>query len=154
MQNYISKIFVGLVAVIFTSVALACPPPNYPPNWKPHTYEETIHALYEEAQDVVVVEVVKVEKKSNPGEATPNGRIEKAYVKPISAYKGKTSNVPHFIEMNFSGTTCDKEAGFIQGGKPIIFLSGKGRMIKIIGRDSPYEDTLKLLERYKDSNKP
>lgn len=152
------------VTVIFTLVAFgsafACPPPQHPPGWIEPTLKEELDAAYLKAQTVVLVEVVRVERTgvwqaNGPGTA---GATEKAFVRPIKAYKGDIKSFPKYFEYRFSGTTCDRNPGLNNRTKPIVFVAVDGALSMTVPEHihgpGRYAEALLQLEDLRLASKP
>ncbi len=102
-----------------------------------------------------MVEVISVEKNARPGDGLPHAWVEKVYVRPLTVYKGKKSNVPSSFEIGFSGTTCDKKSALIKGQESVVFFNSDGRPVEWMNHsDMSFEKTVQLLKTYRGTTKP
>ena len=128
--------------------ASACAPPNYPAGYKSPTFEEVILASFKNARDIVLVRAGKTRstRKPEPG-GMPNAWVERTSVHPLIAYKGDQKSVPPFVEIGFSGTTCDHRASLVEGRQSLLFFDAAGHLVKSTSEpDLDYEKTLRLVQ--------
>lgn len=129
--------------------ASACAPPNYPAGYKSPTFEEVILASFKDARDIVLVRTGKTRstRTPEPEMGMPNAWVERTSVHPLIAYKGDQKSVPPFVEIGFSGTTCDHRASLVEGRQSLLFFDAAGHLVKSTSEpDLDYEKTLRLVQ--------
>lgn len=141
-------VLLGLALSVGACHALGCAPPSEPGNRAPVPWGATVDSTYARALTVATVRIVRVDKIGSSSSAQ-DGWVEKATVDTKRVFKGRSNSIPKFLNVGFSGTTCDTHQGFIAGSEAIVFLSSLGElMLTVPATDTTqYAEALRLLER-------